>query len=44
MPVYSFQKLIEAAQGTDAATLTLESGVKQLHRKMLLRFVKDEAQ
>ena len=26
MPVYSFQKLIEAAQGTDAATLTLESG------------------
>jgi hypothetical protein len=26
MPVYSFQKLIEAAQDTDAATLTLESG------------------
>ena len=26
MPVYSFQKLIEAAQGNGAATLTLESG------------------
>ena len=25
-PVYSFQKLIEAAQGNTAATLTLESG------------------
>ena len=25
-PVYSFQKLIEAAQGNGAATLTLESG------------------
>ena len=42
-PVFSFQKLTEAALGNGAATLTLESG-ETIAPQMSLRFAKDEAQ